>query len=156
MEDKRTLKERFEERVNKTDSCWLWTGYITNYGYGQLGATKNLKKIFAHRASLILIGTDIPKWMHVDHICRVRRCVNPDHLRVVTPSINAMENNIGGIGVVNSNKKYCNNGHEYSLSNTLYVRRPSGKKFRRCGLCQKNWNKSYQNNLKHKQVEINE
>lgn len=66
---------------NHTD-CWTWTGYGTS-GYGQL-YIGNGRKAYAHRVSYELTRGPIPDGLVIDHLCRNRRCVNPDHLHVVT------------------------------------------------------------------------
>lgn len=77
-----TPSERFWSRVDKTYSCWNWTGATNNSGYG----TINIGGInlMVHRYSLVLSGAEVPDGMQVDHLCRNRRCVNPAHLEVVT------------------------------------------------------------------------
>ena len=72
------IKERFFKHVNKTDTCWLWTGQISDYGYGVFS-----NKIFGratHRISWKLHNGDIKDDLCVLHKCDVRNCVNPDHL----------------------------------------------------------------------------
>ena len=80
--------DRFWAKVQKTDTCWLWTAYRLPSGYGQFGL--NGKMVYAHRWSYEQVHGPIPKGMHIDHLCRVKHCVNPDHLEVVTCRENAM------------------------------------------------------------------
>lgn len=75
--------ERFWSKVNQTESCWLWTGTIT-HGYGRFWSTSEQREVSAHRRSFELARSEIPEGMQIDHICRNRACVRPDHLRVVT------------------------------------------------------------------------
>lgn len=76
--------------------CLLWLGSLNVGTYGKQYIPRRLggKSILAHRLSVIASGREIPPGMHVDHICRTPLCVNPDHLRVVTPRINAIENSV--------------------------------------------------------------
>lgn len=77
-----TDAERFWGKVNKTATCWLWTDAPNSSGYGTLkvdGMTE-----MAHRYALQLAGHELTEGLTVDHLCRVRLCVNPDHLEEVT------------------------------------------------------------------------
>lgn len=103
MRDGRPLSQRniedfFWARVDKTCDHWIWTGGITVQGYGfmQFGGTRQL----AHRYSYTLHNEEIPEGLSIDHLCHVRRCVNPDHLRSTTHKEN-MENRRGA----NTNSK---------------------------------------------------
>jgi hypothetical protein len=78
-------RERFFKHVNKTETCWLWTGGCIK-GHGVFAY--NGKNIYAHRFSWLLAGNTIPEGMSILHaphiICGHRNCVNPAHLRVGT------------------------------------------------------------------------
>lgn len=74
-----TESERFWSKVHKTDECWIWTGALRNgYGVFNVGGRAG-RAIEAHRWV-----TNAPQGMDVDHICRNRPCVRPDHLRIAT------------------------------------------------------------------------
>lgn len=79
-----------------TTGCWLWTGYINDSGYGEtnIASAGRWRHAKAHRMTWEKVHGPIPDGMHVDHICRERSCVNPDHLRVVTPRENALYNSV--------------------------------------------------------------
>jgi HNH endonuclease len=66
--------------------CWIWTGYRMPNGYGLF--SMNGRKIYAHRASYELSVGAVPEGMHIDHLCRVRACIRPDHLEAVTQAEN--------------------------------------------------------------------
>lgn len=93
------LEDRFWDKVNKTETCWLWTGSVGTHGYGGFRYDGKVKK--AHRVSYEMTNGAIPNGLQVDHICRVRHCVNPDHLRTATngqqrENIPSYKNNTSG------------------------------------------------------------
>lgn len=107
--------DSFWSKVKKTKTCWLWTSYVGKNGYGSYG--KNNRSITPHRFVFTLIGKEIPKGMCVDHKCRVRHCVRPSHLRIVTRAVNCMENSISPVAL-NKKKTKCKNGHKFTTKNT--------------------------------------
>lgn len=75
------IKDRFWSKVNKTDTCWLWTARTNNWGYGAICAGgMNNGWLRAHRVAWELTNGPIPKGAYVLHKCDVPACVNPDHL----------------------------------------------------------------------------
>lgn len=83
-----SLEERFWAKVTKTDNCWLWTGALSS-GYGRIGIGPSSAGLdYAHRISYRLHHGPIPEGLFIDHLCRVRRCVNPAHLEAVTQAEN--------------------------------------------------------------------
>ncbi len=120
-------KALFLAKVEKTSSCWFWTGRLNPHGYGECSVKNKTKK--AHRVSLAIEGIEVPEGMVVDHVCRVRHCVNPEHLRFVTPRMNTLENS-ESLGARNSKKLECMRGHTFDAVNTAI----SGKQ-RICRKC---------------------
>ena len=85
------LQERFWEKVDKTvGGCWLWTGGKSVQGYGQVGRVIAGKptKLPAHRQAFEYLCGPIPEGKVLDHLCRTKICVNPDHLEPVSTEIN--------------------------------------------------------------------
>ena len=79
-------KERFWAKVNKTDSCWLWTGSCDSSEHGQCRINNKLYRV--HRISWLLAGNIIPEGLEVCHECKFKNCVNPAHLRTDTHANN--------------------------------------------------------------------
>jgi hypothetical protein len=103
------VNERFWSKVNKTDTCWLWTGELSSDGYGRVRIDG--VKVAVHRWAFEDAGGVIPEGMQIDHVCRVRNCVNASHLRPVTNKQNgentgAKVNNLScGVRGVTWNKR---------------------------------------------------
>jgi len=126
-----SMEDRFWAKVNKTDTCWLWTAYKDQKGYGifQMDGPKK-----AHRISYQLIkARRVRKGFELDHLCKNKSCVNPDHLEQVTTWMNThrAENTIA---YKNSSKTHCPKGHEYKGANLVFSKnRYNGA--RRCRIC---------------------
>lgn len=123
------VKARFWSHVKKTPSCWLWTRGATTDGYGVFSL--GLKSVGAHRFSYLTTHGKILEGLQIDHLCRVRHCVNPAHLELVT----SRENGLRGFSPpsLNAKKTHCRLGH--SLSDCYLIRRKIGGLFRRCKTC---------------------
>jgi len=122
-----TAVERFWAKIDKDGPvpdyaphlgpCWIWTGYITDDGYGgkALGVP-------AHVAAYVEIVGPVPDGLELDHLCRVHACCNPAHLEPVTHAENMRR----------CRKPLCGRGHDYEAN--LYVS-PQGQ--RQCRACRK-------------------
>lgn len=87
------LPERFWAKVreNPATGCWEWAAAIARNGYGQFAHEGRTRS--AHRLAWLSLRGEIPEGMQLDHLCRVRHCVNPDHLDVVTARVNRERGN---------------------------------------------------------------
>jgi hypothetical protein len=125
-----TLEKRFIAKVAAMESgiCWLWTGSRYPTGYGQLWNGERPEQ--AHRISYRLRHGAIPDGCEIDHLCRNRGCVNPEHLRAVPHRENMrVSDTIMGR---NAAKLFCMRGHPLSGQN-LYTYAKTGA--RHCRAC---------------------
>jgi len=104
------LYERFWRKVerNGEHGCWLWQGTKTN-GYGVTYAEG--RGFMAHRISYILSKGSIGRGMQIDHLCRQRSCVKPDHLEAVTPQENIRRRDVAREAVKNYNEESPTQGY---------------------------------------------
>jgi hypothetical protein len=116
-------------RLVKADDCWVYPPNETT-GYSRIMHDRHRQ--MTHRAVYeILVGT-IPEGLQLDHLCRNRACINPDHLEPVTKQENLARGN--GVMAKNARKTHCKNGHEFTEQN-IY-RPPSRPDRRYCYMCQ--------------------
>lgn len=131
---RRPALDRFADKIALTDSgCIEWIASRNNKGYGTFNAGGG-KSTVAHRWSYEYHVGPIPKGLDLDHLCRNRACINPDHLEPVTTSANLLR--AVGIGQANAAKTHCPEGHPYSGDN-LYLS-PSRPNNRMCRTCRAN------------------
>lgn len=127
---RQSVGERFWAKVDRSagpEGCWPWLGFINPDGYGHVW--EDGKQIGAHRVAWRLFNGPTPAGKELDHLCRVRSCVNPGHLEAVTNC----ENTLRGVSVtaVNAKKSSCPNGHPYKRGNLK-----NGRHYRYCLVCQ--------------------
>lgn len=121
----KTLEERFLSKIEKNNSCWIWTGSKTDQNYGLIWL--NGKYVRAHRVSYMLYCGTLDQKMVIDHLCKNTLCVNPEHLEQVTQSENVKRGNAGKLNNAQRKKTHCPSGHEYS--------RITKNGYRQCGIC---------------------
>lgn len=108
--------------------CWIWTGSKNRQGYGHFGVNAHL--IFAaHRFAYELTIGPVARHLDLDHLCKLRICVNPSHMEPVTHIENVRRGS--SPSAVNARAETCKFGHPF----TTYVTtdRPGGR--RRCKVC---------------------
>lgn len=137
---RRVTVDRFWEKVDKSDECWIWTASLDRHGYGQFKLSG--KMLRAHRVAYELMVGVIPDGLVIDHLCRNRACVRPDHLEPVAPIENVRRGE-------RANLTHCRNGHPYDEVNT-YV----GKQYRTgtiqrdCRICRRERDRRYRARVK--------
>jgi hypothetical protein len=112
---------------NGAGGCWPWTGARNSSGYGVIRIDDKTQQ--AHRVTYERFVGPIPDGMELDHLCRVRHCVNPAHLEPVTRHENWRRGEAPS--AVNARKTHCDSGHEFTPENT-YVKPRGGRECRTC------------------------
>jgi len=113
-------------RHDPETGCWIWLGSKNRYGYG--GAKWNGTSIMAHRVFYYLLVGDIAPDLEIDHLCRVRNCVNPAHLEAVSHGEN-LKRKFEALG--------CSNGHPFTTESRQIIRPTKGNPYRRCKICER-------------------
>jgi len=125
----KTTLERFEEKyvTEPNTGCWLWIAALDPHGYGKFRWNGDNDRR-AHRYSYITYREPIPPGLVLDHLCRVKPCVNPQHLQAVTDRVNVLR----GVGVAaqNAKKPTCTMGHP--LEGTNLKRLGNRRRCRKC------------------------
>lgn len=126
------VADRLLDRVSVADSgCWEF-GSLGTDGYGQMwvgsrtDGTRRLRK--AHIIAYEIFVGPVPEGRELDHLCRNRACVNPEHLEPVTHQLNVQR---GAQGQRQAARTHCPQGHPYSEVNTYRDRH--GKRY--CNAC---------------------
>lgn len=115
-------------KINTVSGCWEWQhGIRGSLGYGAFWF--NGKQHNAHRFSYEIFKGKIPENLVIDHLCKNPKCVNPNHLEVVTTKENLLRGNT--FQAKNAKKTHCPRGHEYNKENTYISKRG----YRQCKKC---------------------
>lgn len=145
-----TEKDRthFEKSVLKTDKCWLWQRKLKkDSGYGTFYVKGKQKR--AHCVAYELYVGEIPAGFTIDHLCRVRHCVNPNHLEPVTRGENVKR---GEAGKYQTLRTECPKGHKYDEENT-FTSKQNKRICRKCARARYLQNKEkYNQNRRNKKL----
>lgn len=124
------MTDRFWTKVDRSAECWRWTAATNTAGYGVWWNGDRL--VLAHRESYRREVGPIPEGRELDHLCRNRWCVRPDHLDPVTRAENVRRGD--GPRLLrerNANITHCPHGHEYTENNT-HIQQHGGRRCRAC------------------------
>lgn len=121
-----TWAEMLERTRPGEGGCLLWIAATSGNGYGSVWFRGRVQ--IAHRVAYVLTRGELPdgQTLVLDHLCRVRACINPDHLELVTFAENVRRGE-------QTTKTYCVNGHERNEANTYVRKDKPGKQCRVCG-----------------------
>ena len=121
--------ERFWAKVDLSapGGCWVWTAGKTSRGYGSFKLAA--RQVPAHRVAYESLVGPVPPGRELDHLCRVRACVNPAHMEPVTHRENVLRG--AGLAALHATKTKCPEGHPYDEANT-YVNPNGGRECRSC------------------------
>lgn len=142
------LPDRFWDKVsvNEETKCWEWIAATNDDGYGSFWNAANVK---AHRLSYIALVGEIPTGLELDHLCRVRHCVNPLHMQAVSHKVNMERADFSDNA--NSKKTHCPHGHPFDGDNTYIT--PKGD--RQCRECRREQSRKFRARNKDKVKKIN-
>ena len=121
--------QRFWSHVRKDpEGCWTWARKPDDSGYGRFRVGSKIW--YVHVLSYLSEVGPIPEGWEVDHLCRNRACVRPDHLEAVTGYVNMLRGDAPA--AQNARKTHCDKGHEFTEDNTIW----KGER-RNCVACRK-------------------
>jgi hypothetical protein len=142
---RRSVHERFWSKVDKAGPvpaaapdlgpCWIWTSAISDSGYGVFGV--NGRNRLVHRYSYEQIVGTIPEGLQLDHLCRVRICLHPEHLEPVSARVNTLRGKT--LPAINARKTHCGNGHPFDRENTWI----DARGHRHCRACARDRQRTY-------------
>ena len=122
------------QKVKRAENgCWEWQGEINPHGYGRL--QRDGKRYYAHRFFYLKLVGLVPDGHELDHLCRNRSCVNPEHLEAVLPRVNK-ERGMSPAAVY-ARRSACKKGHEYKPDNTYLRHQGEATISRICKVCRR-------------------
>lgn len=134
------IPQRMLDKTVREGDCLMWTGAVTENGYGQ--AFYDGKPRSAHRAAYLATIGPIPDDLTIDHLCRHKLCINPEHMELVTRGENVRR--------WAASITQCPQGHDYSPENT-YVTRDG---WRQCKTCRRARSAAWNAKQKQKRMAV--
>lgn len=131
--------EKFWDQVLVVGSgCWLWDGFVNPNGYGQrtVRVQGRNRTIQAHRLAYELFVGPVPIGLELDHLCRTRSCVRPDHLEAVSHAENVRRGESAAASTAAAAARtHCRRGHALRSDNVRVHRGADGYERRYCLAC---------------------
>lgn len=141
-----TVEQRFWAKVDKSGDCWLWTAsLVPQTGYASFQVATG-HRVNAHRWAYESLVGPLPVGRVLDHLCRVRHCVNPAHLEVVTDATNVRRGISPGARALRRSE--CLMGHSYNEWGVLRANR------RVCRLCRAAYSRAYKTRAPGERVDL--
>lgn len=126
-------RTQFWDRLVPSGDCWIYVGAMARGGYGRVKVGGSEYR--AHRYAWLTLRGEIPDGLDLDHLCRNRACVNPDHLDPVPSAVNKSRGLMGSGNCTTAVQTHCKRDHEFTPDNTYMWR---GR--RKCRACQRIYN----------------
>jgi hypothetical protein len=117
------------------NGCWEWRGARNPKGYGNIRVESYGPARSVHRVAYTELVGPIAEGLEIDHLCRNRSCINPEHLEAVSRTVNVQR--------VDQRKSVCKNGHEMTADNTRIYSTKQGYEGRACRACAREFTRQY-------------
>ena len=134
--------QRMLNRIVRDEAtgCWLWQGYCAKDGYAMSHITVGLGTYLIRKAHVVMWWLvkqhPVPNGLELDHLCRNRKCVNPDHMEPVTGCVNTLRGT--SPVAINAAKTHCKRGHPLEGANLLIQHGT-----RQCSACRSAWTRAW-------------